>query len=111
MTHDPNEVVKVYSGTLVTVQAYKQALADAGIDSRMTGDALLANFGSAVPGAVDLYVHQSDFDKAVEAIKRYDENRDKNEGRAQQHGHPTDVKVATTQHRQKHHIPPHPTGQ
>ena len=49
MTADPNEVVKVYSGSLVVVEAYKQALADAGIESKMAGDSLLASFGTAVP--------------------------------------------------------------
>lgn len=75
MTADPNEVVKVYSGPLVVVEAYKQALADAGIESRMTGDALLASFGTAVPGAVELYVHQRDFEKALGAIERYEKER------------------------------------
>ena len=111
MTPDPNEVVTVFSGSLVDVEAYKEVLAEAGIESKMTGEALLASFGSAIPGAIELYVHQRDLDKAVEAIKWYEENRGKGESEGQQHTRSGDVKPATTQHRQKHHIPPHPTGQ
>ena len=110
MTADPNEVMTVYAGPLVVAEAYKQALEDAGIESRMTGDALLASFGTAVPGAIELFVHRRDFDKAVTAIQRYEENREKPEGEA--HAPPTDsAKPEGAKHPIKHHIPPHPTGQ
>lgn len=112
MTPDPNEVVTVYSGPLVVVEAYKQALADAGIDSKMTGDSLLASFGSAIPGAIELYVHQHDLEKAVATIQRYEDERGKGGHDSLSHSHPTsDAKPDGTQHRVKHHIPPHPTGQ
>lgn len=75
MTLDPNEVVTVYSGSLVEAQAYRQALADEEIESTMTGESLLANFGSAIPGAIELYVHQRDFERAKEAIRQYDADR------------------------------------
>ena len=75
MTPDPQEVVTVYSGSLVEAQAYRQALADEGIDSTMTGDSLLANFGSAIPGAIELYVHQRDFERAKDVIRQYDAER------------------------------------
>jgi hypothetical protein len=111
MTHDPDEVLKVYSGPLVAVEAYKQALADAGIESRMTGDSLLANFGTAVPSAIDLYVHRRDFEKAVAAIQRYEKTREPAD-RGEPHGRPVDSpRPEGTPHRVKHHIPPHPTGQ
>jgi hypothetical protein len=114
MTADPNEVVKVYSGSLVVVEAYKQALADAGIESKMAGDSLLASFGTAVPGAVELYVHQRDLEKAVAAIERYEKERvdTVEESERPAPGRPAnDPKPDGTQHRVKHHIPPHPTGQ
>jgi hypothetical protein len=114
MTADPNEVVKVYSGPLVAVEAYKQALSDAGIECKMTGDSLLASFGTAVPGAVELYVHRRDFEKAVAAIERYEKERvdSKQESRESDQGRPSnDPKPDGAQHRVKHHIPPHPTGQ
>jgi hypothetical protein len=75
MTPDPQEVVTVYSGSLVEAQAYRQALADEGIDSTLTGDSLLANFGSAIPGAIELYVHQRDFERAKDVIRQYDAER------------------------------------
>jgi putative signal transducing protein len=112
MTPDPNEVVTVYSGSLVVVEAYKQALADAGIESKMTGDSLLASFGSAVPGAVELFVHQRDFERARAAIERYDQERGNRPTGGREHPHPKDEPGPdSTRHRQKHHIPPHPTGE
>jgi len=112
MTPDPNEVVTVYSGSLVVVEAYKQALADVGIESKMTGDSLLASFGSAVPGAVELFVHRRDFDRARAAIERYDRERGQAESGGRDHPHPEDQKAPeAARHWQKHHIPPHPTGQ
>lgn len=105
MTPDPDEVVTVFSGTLVEVEAYQQALADAGIESKLTGDSLLLTFGSAIPGAIELYVHRRDFDKAVAAIQRYDEER--KEG-GEPHPRPKDDANPTTEkHHQTRHIPPH----
>ena len=90
MTRDPNEVVKVYAGPLAAAEAYKQALADAGIESKLVGDSLLATFGSALPGAIELYVHRSDFEQARAAIERYDEEKEGRGGEEQQHHpHPT----------------------
>jgi hypothetical protein len=110
MTADPNEVVTVFAGSLIEAQGYRQALADAGIESKLTGDALLANFGSAIPGAIELYVHRRDFDNAVAAIRRYDAERS-GEGE-EPLPHPEDAsKPSSERHWQKHHIPPHPTGQ
>jgi hypothetical protein len=110
MTPDPKEVVTVYSGSLVVVESYKQALADAGIESMMTGDSLLASFGSAIPSAIELYVHQSDLESAVTAIKRYEEERKR--GGGEEFPHPRDEPAPdSTRHREKHHIPQHPTGQ
>jgi hypothetical protein len=94
------------------VEAYKQALADAGIESKMTGDSLLASFGSAIPGAIELYVHQSDLEKAVAAIERYEAERTSGEEGGTEHPLPRDESTPdTVRHHQKHHIPPHPTGQ
>ena len=68
MSHDPQEVVTIFSGPLVVVEAYREVLADAGIESKVTGESLLASFGSAIPGSIELYVHQGDAEKALEAI-------------------------------------------
>ena len=110
MSPDPEEVVTVYSGPLVVVEAYKQALADVGIASKMTGDALLASFGSAIPGAIELYVHQSDLDRAVAAIQQYEAERTSEE--ALEHSHPRDERAPhSVPHHQPRHIPPHQSGE
>lgn len=86
MNADPNDVVTVYSGPMVTVETYQQVLADAGIESRVVGEALAASFGSAIPDSVELWVHRSDLEKATAAIKRYEEGRPREQ---QHHPRPT----------------------
>jgi hypothetical protein len=110
MTPDPQEVVTVYSGPLVVVEAYKQALADAGIESKMTGDSLLASFGSAIPSAIELFVHQSDLEKAVATIQRYEAERTNEEDPEYPHPH-DESEPDSVRHHQTRHIPPHQTGQ
>jgi hypothetical protein len=70
--HDEHDVVKVYSGTMVSAELYQQALKDAGIESRVVGLSLTASFGSALPGSVELWVKGEDAEKAVAAIKRFE---------------------------------------
>jgi hypothetical protein len=72
---DPNDVVRVAAGEMVVVELYKQALADAGIEGRVLGEALMANFGTAIPRSVELWVHRSDAEKAEAVIKRMEEER------------------------------------
>jgi phosphotransferase system HPr-like phosphotransfer protein len=68
--------VKVYTGDMVTAELYQQALKDAGIDSKVMGLSLSASFGTAIPGSVELLVKGEDEEKAIAAIKQYeDENR------------------------------------
>ena len=112
MTPDPEEVVTVYSGPPLVVEGCREALAEAGIESKMTGDGVMAGFGSALPGAVELYVHRRDFDRAVAAIQRYEGERTGDLEKEPAPAHPTDdAKPEGAQHRVKHHIPQHPTGQ
>jgi hypothetical protein len=76
MSHDEHDVVKVYTGDMVTAELYQQALKDAGIDSKVMGLSLSASFGTAIPGSVELLVKGEDEEKAIAAIKQYeDENR------------------------------------
>jgi hypothetical protein len=78
----------------------------------MTGEALLASFGSAIPGAIELYVHQRDFEKARAAIEQYERERAEREAGGQEHSHPEDEPAPHGErHHQKRHIPPHPAGQ
>jgi len=73
--HDEHDVVKVYSGPLVTVELYQQALRDAGIESRVVGEALTSSFGSAIPESVELWVKSEDLEEAEAAIKLYEKNK------------------------------------
>jgi hypothetical protein len=72
--HDEN-VVKVYSGSMVTAELYQQALNDAGIESKVVGLDLSAGIGSALPNAVELWVKSEDAEKAAAAIKLFEEGK------------------------------------
>jgi len=72
MSHDEHDVVKVYTGDLVTAELYQQALKEAGIDSKVTGLSLTASFGTAIPGSVELLVKSEDAEKAQDAIRQYE---------------------------------------
>jgi hypothetical protein len=75
MSHDEHDVVRVYSGPVVTVELYQQALHDAGIKSNVVGLNLSAGFGSALPDSVELWVKSEDVEKATAAIERYEAER------------------------------------
>jgi hypothetical protein len=89
MTSNSDEVEKVFSGTLIEVEGYQQVLADAGIESKVVGTELTASFGSAIPGSIELWVHRSDAEKALVAIRRDDEKMGRKKS-GQKHPHPTD---------------------
>lgn len=72
MTHDPNDVVKLYSGTLETAEAYREVLKDAGIDSRIVGASLTMVFGGAIPDTNELWVHRKDAESSIAAIENYE---------------------------------------
>ena len=72
MSRDPNDVVKVYSGPLAQVEAYQQALSEAGIESKVVGTELTASFGTALANSIELWIHSGDSAKAVAAIKEYE---------------------------------------
>jgi hypothetical protein len=81
MSHDANEhdVVKVYSGDMVTVELYQQALKEAGVESKVVGLSLSASFGTAIPGSVELWVKSEDAEKANAAIKQFESEKDEPE--------------------------------
>lgn len=75
-TPEPNEdVVRVYSGSIVSVELYQQALKEAGVESKVVGLALSASFGSAMPDSVELWVKSEDADKAAAAIQRFESEK------------------------------------
>lgn len=74
MTANADDVVKVATGDMVTIELHKQSLAEAGIEARVMGESLGASFGSAIPGSVELWVHRSDFKRAEKLIAGLDED-------------------------------------
>src|SRR5262245_13343186 len=88
MSRDPNDVVRLYAGPMVIVEEYQQVLAEAGIEAKVVGEALLASFGSAIPDSVELWVHSADLEKAKAAIERFEQQRPQ-ENQRQQHPRPT----------------------
>jgi hypothetical protein len=77
MSHDEHDVVKVYSGPVVTVELYQQALKEAGIASNIVGLNLSASFGSAIPDSVELWVKSEDAARATTAIEEYEDESHK----------------------------------
>jgi hypothetical protein len=72
MNPDPNDVVKVYSGTLIDVEQYREVLRDAGIDCRIVGSSLTTFLGNAIPDTVELWTHRGDAERATQAIETYE---------------------------------------
>jgi hypothetical protein len=109
MSHDPDDVVQVYSGPLVIVETYREALRDAGIESRIVGTALTSVFGGAIPDTVELWVHQGDVEKATAAIERYEQR--KKEDKPHHHAHPTSAhKHSAAPARKEPYTNPDPAG-
>jgi hypothetical protein len=110
MSHDPNDVVKVYAGPLETVESYREVLMDAGIESRIVGTALTSVFGNAIPDTVELWVHQKDTEKAKSAIEAYE--RRSTEESHQSHSHPADThKPGAAPRRKEPYVNPNPSGE
>lgn len=64
------DIVMVASGTMVQVELWHAALADAGIDAKVVGEDLTAGLGTAIPASVELWVHQGDFDRATAILQQ-----------------------------------------
>lgn len=69
MNSSTDSIVKLACGTLVEVERWQSALNDAKIESKIVGTDLSAGLGSAFMTAVELWVHQADFDTATAAIQ------------------------------------------
>jgi hypothetical protein len=72
MSSNKDDVVRVAAGDMVTIELYKQALTEEGIQAHVLGEALEASFGSAIPQSVELWVHQSDAIRAEQIIQEFD---------------------------------------
>jgi hypothetical protein len=76
MTPNPDdELVKVTTGELVETEITQQALAEAGIESKVVGQNLDASFGSALLGSMEVYVREADVERAREVIRQLEDER------------------------------------
>lgn len=69
MNEDQEHIVRVASGTLVQIELWQQRLKEAGIESKVVGENLAASFGTALTDSVELWVHESDQEKALASIR------------------------------------------
>ena len=110
MSDDPDDVVKVYAGSYEVVETYQQILKEAGIESRVVGEALTSVFGSAIPDTVELWVHRRDGEKATASIQKYE--RPSQEHTHQRHTHPTDApKPGAAPKHKEPYVNPNPSGE
>lgn len=111
MTRDPHDVVKVASGEIVQIQMYQQALTEAGIESKVVGLALEASFGSALSNSIELWVNQADAEKAIAAIRLYEDEKGQKESH-HKHSHPkNDPKPGQVTHGKEPHVKQDPLGE
>lgn len=75
MTHDEHDVVKVYSGSMVSAELYQQAIKEAGINSKVVGLDLTASFGTALADSVELLVRSEDAEKARAVIEAFENTK------------------------------------
>ena len=109
MSHDPNDVVRVFSGPLIEVESHQRILAESGIESKVVGTELTGSFGTAMPSSIELWVHRRDAEKAAAIIER------DGAGRSGPHGgkfpHPTnDPKPGHAPARKEPYVNPNPGG-
>lgn len=67
-----DKLVLVYTGSEIIIDRIKSELEQDGIPSIVKDgfrQGLGAGFGGGIPSAIDLYVNESDIEKAVEIIK------------------------------------------
>ena len=70
MSDKSDDIVRIASGTLVQVELWQAALADAGVTARVVGEDLTAGLGTALGGSVELWVHRADEPRAVAVLER-----------------------------------------
>jgi hypothetical protein len=71
-----NDLIRVFTGTEVSVIYLKERLEEIGIGALIKNDfqsGLTVGFVSGVPSAVDLYIQESDLEKAEPIIKEFTE--------------------------------------
>jgi hypothetical protein len=68
-----DKLIKVYTGTEVLVYILKSKLEEKGISCSIQNDSN-NSFLRGVPAAIDLYIQQTDFQKAEPLIKKFISN-------------------------------------
>ena len=110
-THDPNDVVRAATGSLVAIEVYQKELREAGIDSKVVGLDLGAGVGTALLNSIELWVHRSDAERAAAVIDRVEKERGRPRLESEGHGHPTsDPKPHRPGGRPHTHYDPDPHG-
>jgi len=69
-----NNLKRIYTGTEITVNLLKQELESAGIATMIKDDfnsGISAGFSGGVPSAIDLYIQESDLEKAEPIITEF----------------------------------------
>ena len=89
MSSDKSDVVRVAAGEQPTIEFYKQALLEAGIEAHVLGTALAASFGSALQGSIELWVHEADAARAEGIIQGLDSHHGKSASQKHLFPHPT----------------------
>jgi len=90
MSIDPQEPVRLITGTSAEIHITHEELQAAGIKTWVVGDDLDASFGTALAGSNELWVHRSNLAAAQAAITGNPKfNRQEHETDAPEtHGHP-----------------------
>jgi hypothetical protein len=72
-----NDIIKVYTGSLANVEHLKADLEEIGVSCFIKDDfqaSITAGFVSSVPTAIDLYIQESDMEKAKELVADFKSN-------------------------------------
>ncbi len=76
---DKSNLIRVYSGTELTVNLLKDELEKFGISSMIQNDfnsGVSAGFSGGVPSSIDLFIQELDLDKAESILSEFRETND-----------------------------------
>jgi hypothetical protein len=74
---DRDDLIRVYTGTEISVIHLKEELEECGIDVLMQNDfqsGMSADFVGGIPSSIDIYIKKTDMEKAEPIIKDFVEN-------------------------------------
>jgi hypothetical protein len=109
MRVDPNDLVRVYTGSLTQVEYKHELLEAAGIDSRVVGDNLAAGLGTALLDSIELWVHSADAASAEAAMngESRPHHREPESHPIPPQGHPVSDHKPDRSRGPQHGAPPH----